>query len=212
MSFPPRRVRGPGSWRSCATIIAVDVIVQEQGLLIRRLRDAPEDYDHLVRWRNEAHVRAWWDPDDPPMTGEAAVHEYRPLTDPSGPTTACLIEEDGRPIGYIQFYRWADEADDAAAMGLAFDRGAWGLDVFIGEPSAIGRGVGTRVVDLLCRYLFVERGATSVQLVAAQANARALRAYRKAGFRRAAAVLDLDTKDGRRVRSWLMVRRAAAPS
>lgn len=186
----------------------MDVIASERGLVIRRLRDAPEDYEHLVRWRNEAHVRAWWDPDDPPMTMETAVREYRPLTNPGESTRACVIEMDGRPIGYIQFYRWADEPEDAAALGLAFDEGAWGLDVFIGEPSDIGLGVGPRVLDLLCRYLFEERGATSVQLIAAQANARALRAYRKAGFDPAAAVLDTDTKDGRRVESWLMVRRA----
>jgi RimJ/RimL family protein N-acetyltransferase len=184
----------------------MDVIARERELAIRRLRDAPEDYERLVRWRNEPHVRAWWDPDDPPMTVEEAVREYRPLTDPSEPATGCVIEMDARPVGYIQFYRWADEPEDGAVMGLAFDDGAWGVDIFIGEPSAVGVGVGPRAVDLLCRYLFDQRGAASVQLVAAQANASALRAYAKVGFRQAAAVLDTDTKDGRRVKSWLMVR------
>jgi aminoglycoside 6'-N-acetyltransferase len=188
----------------------VDVIAAGDRLVIRRMCDVPDEYERMVRWRNEPHVREWWDPDDPPMTTAAAVREYRPLTDPASSTTACIIEEDGRPIGYVQFYPWGAEPEEALALGVSFDERAWGLDIFIGEPSRVGRGVGSRAVDLVCGYLFSERGATSVELVAAQANDRALGAYAKAGFHRARRVLDTDTKDGQRVESSLMVREPPA--
>jgi len=186
----------------------MEVIVAGEGLVIRRLRDEPPEYERIARWRNEPHVREWWDPDDPPMTAATAVAEYRPLTAPGSSTTACIIEAAGRPIGYIQFYRWADEPDGVRALGFSFADDAWGLDVFIGDPSCVGRGIGPKAIDLLCRHLFAERGASSVELVAAQANTRSLRAYEKAGFRKGQTVLDTDLKDGQRVESWLMVRYA----
>jgi RimJ/RimL family protein N-acetyltransferase len=186
------------------------VIAREGGLAIRRMRDEPGDYELVVRWRNEPHVREWWDPDDPPLTSAQAIEEYRPETRADSSTTACIIEEEGVPVGYIQFYPWAAEPEEVQALELPVDANAWGIDVFIGEPSHLGRGVGTRAVDLVARHLFSQRGASSVALLAAKANAHALRAYEKAGFRRTIGMLDLDVKDGERVDSWLMVR--AAPT
>jgi aminoglycoside 6'-N-acetyltransferase len=184
------------------------VITREGELAIRRMRDEAGDYALMVRWRNAPHVREWWDPDDPPLTMETAVDEYRPDTRADSSTTACIIEVDGAPVGFIQFYPWAAEPEEVHDLALPVDAGAWGIDLFIGEPSHLGRGVGTGAVDLVCHHLFSERGASSVALLAAKANARALRAYEKAGFRRTTGMLDLDVKGGERVDSWLMVREA----
>jgi RimJ/RimL family protein N-acetyltransferase len=188
----------------------MEMIVEADDLLIRRMRDEPGDYELIVRWRNEPYVREWWDPDDPPMTLAAAIEEYQADTREGSPATACIIERGNEPIGFLQFYRWSDEPSDAEVLGISLDQDAWGLDLFVGEPSQVGRGVGPRVIDLLCRFLFDERGASLVALVAAQDNARALRAYEKAAFRRVQSVLDTDVKDGQRVRSWLLVRDAVA--
>jgi hypothetical protein len=79
--------------------------------------------------------------------------------------------------------------------------------VFIGESDLIDRGVGSSVVDLLSRYLFNERGASRVMFAVALDNARALRAYEKAGFAREGRVLDTDLRNEQRVESWLLVRR-----
>jgi len=37
-------------------------------VVIRRMRDHPDDYALIVDWRNRPHVREWWDPDEPPLT------------------------------------------------------------------------------------------------------------------------------------------------
>ncbi len=142
------------------------------------------------------------------MTLAAATEEYRGDALEGSPTTACIIERGGEPIGFLQFYRWNADPESVQALGLTFDDEAWGIDLFLGEPSFVNRGIGPLVIDLACRFLFEERGASSVALVAAQDNSRALRAYEKAGFRRGQAVLDTDVKDGQRVWSWLLVRHA----
>lgn len=192
-----------------------DVITRDADLAIRRMRDDPDDYALLVGWRNEPHVAEWWNTDDEPapVTFEHVVDHYGPRTDSDGSTTSCIIERSGRPVGYTQFYRWADTGEEMRSMGFSLDDRAYGLDILIGEPSLIGSGTGALAVALLCRHLFAERGASRVALLTAERNVRAQRAYEKAGMRKVALVLDTDIKDGERVRSWLMVvDRPALPS
>jgi aminoglycoside 6'-N-acetyltransferase len=169
------------------------------------MRGDAGDYTLMVRWLNEPHVCEWWDYDEPPMTLEQAVADYRECTLPGGSTTACIIEYDGRPIGYCQFYPWSDEVDSAREIGFEPQPGWWGLDIFIGEPELTGQGLGARASILLSKYLKKNHGAAAVALTTSVENKRAIGAYEKAGFRRQAHVLDTDTKYGRRVPSWLMV-------
>jgi aminoglycoside 6'-N-acetyltransferase len=183
-----------------------DVAVAVDGdLTIRRLRNDPEDIALLVRWRAMPHVRAWWDPDEAPPTAEEVAARYGERTHPSSPTIPCVIELDGRPVGYIQSYRWASYAEEAHAMEVPFDERTFGIDVFIGEPDALG--VGARAIDLLCRHLERDLDASWIALTTEVGNTRARRAYEKAGFVKVREILDLDTRDGERARCFLMERR-----
>ncbi|MDQ3915311.1 MAG: acetyltransferase [Actinomycetota bacterium] len=183
-----------------------DLVVAGGDLSIRRLRPVDEDLQLLVRWRSAPHVRPWWDPDLPPLDLEGARDEYLPDLGPDSTTTLCIIEQGGAPIGFVQFYRWADEAAAAEEVGIPFDEATWGIDVMIGEERLVDRGLGSAAVALLCDHLAAVRGATAVVLTTDVENGRAIRSYEKAGFERRGRVLDTDTKDGERVPSWLMVR------
>ncbi len=189
--------------------MSVDVVVAAGDLVIRRLRDDDEDYSRMTRWRNSPHVLRWWDPDLPPRTIASIKEEYQPDTAADAASTACIIELEGVPVGFIQFYRWISYAEEAAHVGIPFDDHAYGLDVFIGEPDRIHRGLGTRVVAMLSDYLIAERGASSVSLTTAVDNHAAQRCYEKAGFAKFEQLLDTDTYRGERVRSWLMIKEGA---
>ncbi len=184
------------------TTIAID-----GELSVRTMRDEDVEYALIARWRAEPHVHEWWDPDDPPPTVEQAREQYGPRVRSEDPTTACIIELEGAPIGYLQYYRWLAWPDDEATFDIGADPDTFGLDVFIGAADLIGRGLGTRVVDLVCTYLERDQGASAVALTTERTNLRAQRAYEKAGFRKVREVLDTDTRDGERVWCWLMERR-----
>ncbi|HEY6469621.1 MAG TPA: GNAT family N-acetyltransferase [Candidatus Dormibacteraeota bacterium] len=183
-----------------------DVIAADGNVVIRRMRDDPDDYRLIVSWRNQPHVREWWDPDDPPLTIEAAVEELRPSTQPAGSDVASIIEVGGAPVGYLQFYPWDAEQDYLAEVGITVPEGAWGLDIFIGERSLMDRGIGSRTVRLISDHLFAEHDATAVALATEVGNSRAQAAYVRAGMRVLEQFLDTDTRDGRRVESVLMIR------
>ena len=185
----------------------MSVVASEGPLTIRLMRDAAEDYGLLVRWRGQPHVHEWWDPDDPAPSYDEVVEHYGPRVRAEEPTAACIIELEGRPVGYLQFYRWLSYEDEIADMDIGADPDTFGIDIHIGEPELIGRGIGSAAVDVVCRHLEASEDASWIALTTEVTNTRAQRAYEKAGFVRVRRVLDTDTRDGERVECWLMERR-----
>lgn len=147
----------------------------------RPLRAA--DLPLLRRWHNQPHVKRWYDADKDLTTLEAAASHYRDLLDGTDPTRAFTILVDGEPAGYIQTYMIADNPDYAAALDLGAERAA-GLDLFLGEPHLVHRGLGPRVIhDFLEQVVFADPHVDSCVIGPEPANAVAIRAYEKAGFR-----------------------------
>jgi len=180
------------------------VLAEGNGTTIRRMRDDLDDYMLLVRWRSTPHVAEWWDTARTDLGLDGVVAKYRPRTRSEDPTTACVIEVAGLPIGYIQYYPWNAYECEMREIGFDLPIGYWGVDIFIGEGDYLDRGFGSRAVSLLYRYLSEEHRAAGVALVVARDNIRAQRAYEKAGLVRVSEVLDTGTRAGRRIPSYLM--------
>jgi RimJ/RimL family protein N-acetyltransferase len=191
-----------------------EVVVREGNLAVRRMRATDEDFAQLLAWRREPHVAAVWDEDEErgdDMTLEDVREAYGAQTEGGqDPTASYFILLEDRPVGYVQWHRWGSYAEEARDMGWEPDERSWGIDIFIGDPTELGKGLGPRAVDLVCRHLFTAEGASDVTLVTAADNARAQRAYEKAGMTKVRRVLDVDRRGGVRIKSWLM-RRAAPP-
>lgn len=85
--------------------------------------------------------------------------------------TPLAIEIRGAVIGYIQFTEEHDPDYRSAS-----------IDVFL-DPDWHGRGLGTDAVRTLAGYLLRDRGHHRVTIDPAADNQRAIRAYRRAGFR-----------------------------
>lgn len=183
-----------------------EVVASDGSLAIRAMLPRADDYGLLAEWRNRPHVRRFWDPDLPDPTPDSIAQEYREDLSPDSKSSACIVELDGRPIGFIQFYRWADWAEDAEKLQVPYGPDDWSLDVFIGEEDSVDRGIGTRLVNLLTDHLFEREGAATVSLLTDVENGRAQRCYEKAGFRKIKTVLDTDTYRGERITCWFMLK------
>jgi aminoglycoside 6'-N-acetyltransferase len=125
------------------------------------------------RWLRTPEVRLWWgDPDH-----ELTLLEDD-LDDPN--MTMWIVSFQDRPFAYIQDY-------DPHAWEMhhfsGLPEGSRGIDQFIGEPDMIGLGHGSTLVRSHVDWL-LERGAPAVGVDPDPDNARAIRAYEKAGFKR----------------------------
>jgi len=132
----------------------------------------PADLPLLYEWRAQPHWAEWW--------GAAEMDDdffEEAMADPH--TATWIVELDGRPFAYAQDY------DPHAWEGHPFEHlppGSRGIDQSIGASDMLGRGHGSAFVRQHCERLF----ATGVPAIGTDPhpdNARAIRAYRKAGFK-----------------------------
>lgn len=133
---------------------------------------AAADLPLLRRWLERPHVREWW---GDPVRGLATIEDH--IGDPA--IDVFIVSYRDGPIGYIQSWNPHSEADHPCRDQPI---GTRGIDQLIGEADLIGRGHGSAFIRLFVQRLF-EAGAPRVVTDPNARNARALRAYAKAGFR-----------------------------
>jgi len=152
-----------------------------------------EDLALIRRWLNQPHVYEWWGvtsgpgslggPGEDAATDIQVYEKYAPGSDPEAAgTQRHIIVVDGSAVGLIQWYPLAGEPEYATQIGETEPGGA-GIDLFIGETDAIGRGVGTAALErFVTTILFADPTITRAIGAPHPENARSCRAFDKAGF------------------------------
>jgi aminoglycoside 6'-N-acetyltransferase len=121
-----------------------------------------DDTPRLVSILTEPSVRRWWGT-TPAETDAAQMVAQGGLT--------WGIDVDDRLVGWIQ----ASEEEES-------DYRHAGIDLFL-DADHQGLGLGTEAIRLVARHLFTERGHHRLTIDPAATNGRAIRAYRRVGFR-----------------------------
>jgi aminoglycoside 6'-N-acetyltransferase len=133
------------------------VTLRGEQVLLRPVTQA--DVAELRRIHATPAVARWWDrPEDDFPWEEPEV-------------TPLVIEVGGAVAGLIQFGEELEPRYRHASV-----------DIFL-DPALHGRGLGTEAIVVLARHLTRERGHHRVTIDPSAANAAAIRAYEKAGFR-----------------------------
>ena len=161
-----------------------DGVPVEDGLVpreisFRRLRAS--DLELMHRWLNAPHVRRWWYAEG---NSYAEIEEhYLPAIEGREATKPFLILHRDEPIGYVQSCRISAEDDETYASLVDVEDPA-GVDLFIGEPQYLHRGLGGHVIRrFLSEHVFSEPGIAVCVIGPEPKNIAAIRAYEKAGFR-----------------------------
>jgi aminoglycoside 6'-N-acetyltransferase len=123
-----------------------------------------DDAQRLNAILAEPTVGAWW----PEFDVERVRHDL--IAERDG-EEGFVIEHDGRVVGYIQLAE-ENEPDFRHAS----------IDLFL-ATDAQGRGLGPDAIRAVAIHLIDERGHHRLTIDPAAANARAIAAYAKLGFR-----------------------------
>jgi aminoglycoside 6'-N-acetyltransferase len=138
---------------------------------------AEDDVPRVAEWLAQEHVARWW---REPV--EEAIEKRVTGIEGRRPTRQFTIEVDGRPIGMIQTYLVSDhpEWEEIVRVG----EGVAGVDLMIGEPELIGRGLGPQVLAAFARQVvFADPATVACVATVEEGNRRSWRAFEKAGFR-----------------------------
>jgi aminoglycoside 6'-N-acetyltransferase len=137
-------------------------VLREANLTLRPVTAA--DLPAILAVLSDPTVVRWWGPYDE----EKVVDEFGPEQEEEA---VFMIEVEGAVAGIIQFGEELDPDYKHASMDIAL------------AEAFQGKGVGRRAIGLVARYLFEERGHHRLIIDPAEANANAISAYRRVGFR-----------------------------
>jgi aminoglycoside 6'-N-acetyltransferase len=128
------------------------------------------DLPTIQRWLATPHVSQWWY--DPSEQFELVSGD---LGHPD--MGQFIVATDSREFAYLQCY-------DLSAWNTGFgpqSEGTRGLDQFIGEADMLDRGHGSGFIKV-CAEQLLTSGTPRIVIDPDPTNARAIRAYEKAGF------------------------------
>lgn len=137
-----------------------------------RLRPATlQDLELLRRWDEQPHVIAS-DPNDE-WAWEVELNRSPDWRE------QLIAELDGRAIGFVQIidprreetHYWGDVAADLRA-----------IDLWIGEEADLGKGHGTRIMQLAIARCFADLAVSAILIDPLASNLRAQRFYERLGF------------------------------
>jgi release factor glutamine methyltransferase len=168
----------------------LDVPYPSGDLRLRHLANTDSDAARMLKWLTTTDVLEWYEGRDQVFDLARILATYGPGGDVErDELIAAIIELDGDPIGYAQLYELDDPADaaefelDSASTGdPRGGTGIWSIDLFVGEPEMFGRGIGRAVCRSAAEFMLNEFEAREVVIMPYVENARAIAAYRAAGF------------------------------
>lgn len=145
-----------------------------------------EDLPMLATWMARPHWRHWWG--DP----EEELNNIRDMVEGRDTTRPFIFQEGGVDKGYIQVWFVGDQQGSAFAVDYPWldllPAEAVGVDLSIAAEEDVSRGLGTRTLQAFVHELR-EQGQERIIIDPDPANLRAVKAYRKAGFREIEALL-----------------------
>ncbi len=137
------------------------------------------DLPTLAEWIGQPHWQQWW--------GEpkAEVGMIRDMVEGRDTTRPFLFHIDGEPRGYIQYWHIGDHqtpkyADDNPWLSELAPE-TIGIDLSIADANQLSKGIGSAVLRRFAQQL-AEEGYRKIIIDPDRDNARAIRAYSKAGF------------------------------
>ncbi|CDZ78508.1 Aminoglycoside N(6')-acetyltransferase type 1 [Legionella massiliensis] len=140
-----------------------------------------EDLPLMHRWFNLPHVQGHYSLR--PWSEEEIFNKLNPYITEKTPVSGYIIFLEKSPIGYIQNYRLLDFPWDNQDLDETIVAKASGIDLFIGEPSYLGIGLG----GVIIRQFLDEKIWPSFDYCLVDPstdNICAIRCYEKLGFKK----------------------------
>lgn len=137
------------------------------------------DLPMLAEWFARPHVQEWWG------DAETQIGRIRAMLRDRDRTRPFIFRIGRTAAGYVQYsffddHKTPDQIAQTPWLNL-LPAGSVGIDIAVAEAGSLSRGTGSTVVRMMAQRLWRD-GHRSIVIDPHAANARAVRAYEKAGF------------------------------
>lgn len=160
-----------------------------------------DDFPIMLKWLTDDRVLEYYGGRDLQYCLESLTNNYREEFEDDG--FRLIVEYQDTPIGYGQVYRVSGKLFEEYCYPET-DKVVYAMDQFIGEPDYWDKGIGSRFIGSICKFLRDCKNADSVILDPHKNNPRAIRAYQKVGFKIIGELPEHEQFEGQKVDCWLM--------
>lgn len=141
------------------------MIIINDELKLRRLKDDESNYRYLEKWYKEKEVYHAFE--QRVLSYEEIKDKYYERTLDNTKVPVYMIEFKSNPIGIVQYKE--------------IDNNKYELDIFIGDINLHNKGIGHLVINKMCEYLF-NNNAKEIIMCPLKDNLKAINCYKKCGF------------------------------
>lgn len=173
--------------------------IKNEDIRIRSMTDS--DYTIMLKWLTDDRVLEFYDGRDSNYSLSSIKAHYSEKWDTI--FYRVILEYKGISIGYGQIYELSDEMYKEYNYPKT-SKTVFATDQFIGEPEYWNKGIGTKYIKTILNFPRTKHNADAVILDPHKNNARAIRAYEKAGFKIIAELPEHELHEGKKVDCYLM--------
>ncbi|MBM7693917.1 aminoglycoside 6'-N-acetyltransferase [Peribacillus deserti] len=173
------------------------ILFQSGKITVRTLQ--LKDKNMLVKWLSDLSVLKYYEGRDNPFDLNKVSQKFYGR---SIEHTGCIVEYNKKEIGYIQFYPLSIDAKNQ--FGYQEHEIIFGMDQFIGETDYWNKGIGRLLVQSMANFLIKHKNACRIVMDPQTWNARAIKCYEKAGFKKVKLLPKNELHEGEYRDCWLI--------
>lgn len=148
--------------------------------------DTDDTYKLVYKWCSNKNVYEWFE--QRILSYDEIVEKYKNKL-VEGKQKLFLISYENTPIGLIQLYKYD---------GIIFDslkeyKNIYEYDLFIGEQDYLHKGIGTKTLDIINKYIYDNYSADCIILRPFKRNINAIKCYEKNNFHEVCEYVGKDT-------------------
>lgn len=151
-----------------------------------KFTDLIDNYKLMHKWCSEEFVYEWFE--QRILTLEEIVSKYKTklLNQKQDLYFICYNEIN---IGFVQIYKYEDRRfNELNSYNYIYE-----YDIFIGEAEYLSKGIGTKIVNYIDKYIYEKYLSDCIVLRPFKRNIRAIKCYQKNGFHIINEYNDFDT-------------------
>ena len=133
----------------------------------------------LASWDREPHVIACSSDDPDAEVAFGGIEWAEEIADATDDSHFVIAEVSGVPVGVMQV---CDPHTEPTRYWGEIEPGLRAIDLWIGPPEWLGRGVGTQMMTQMIDRCFAEPDVTGIVIDPLNSNKSAHRFYRRLGF------------------------------
>ena len=137
--------------------------------------DTNKTYKLIHKWCSKKNIYEWFE--QRILSYEEIVKKYKNKI-LEGKQKLLLINYDNKPIGLVQLYKY----DDLTFDKIKEYKNIYEYDIFIGDSNYLHKGIGTRTIDIINRYIYENYSADCIVLRPFKRNINAIKCYEKNNF------------------------------